>query len=116
MENIGDDNRFSAIHGGAARARLRSDRKAVDGRGVRLGKTRSGAVPHMLPVLIEEQDRTKQAVKSAFHNSNQLLQYFFQRGVAGYHLQDTDLSVTQRLRLLALGYVHQGADDLTDFT
>src|SRR5258708_18705675 len=60
LENVGDDNRLSAVDGRAARSRLRSDAKAVDGLGVGLGKTGCGAVPHMLPVLVKEQYRAKQ--------------------------------------------------------
>src|SRR5712671_5360195 len=68
LENVGDNDRFSAVHGGATRSRLRSDAKAVDGLGVGLGKAGGGAVPHVLPVLVEEQDRTEQAGKLGFHN------------------------------------------------
>jgi hypothetical protein len=70
------------------------------------------APPHVLPVLIEEQDRTKQAGKLGFHNPHQLLQYFLQRSIAGYHLQNTALSVTQRLCPLAPGGVHHCANEL----
>ncbi len=41
-----------------------------------------------------------------FHNPYQLLQYFLQRSIAGYHLQDAAFSVTQRLCPVAFGYVH----------
>src|SRR5258708_8588278 len=105
LENVGDDNRLSAVDGRAARSRLRSDAKAVDGLGVGLGKAGGGAVPYMLPVLVKEQDRAKQASKLGFHNAHQVLQYFFQRSIARYHLQDTTLSVTQRLCPPALGDV-----------
>src|ERR1700682_599843 len=108
LENVGDDNRFSAVHGRAAGSRLRSDAKAVDGLGVRLGKAGSGAVPHVLPVLIKEQDRAKQAGKLGFDNSHQLLQYFLQRSIVRYHLQNAAFSVTQRLRPLAFGDVNHG--------
>src|SRR6202046_3649593 len=112
LENVGDDNRFSAVHCGTARSRLRSDGEAVDGIGVALRKAGSSTVPHVLAVLIEEQDRAKQAGKLGFHDPHQLLQYFLQPSVAGYHLQNTALSVTQRLGLLALGNVHHGAHEL----
>jgi hypothetical protein len=72
-------------------------------------------VAHVLPVLVEEKHRTKQAGKLGFHNMHQLLQYFLQRSIARYHLQNAALSVTQRLRPHAFGYIHQGADDLSDF-
>src|ERR1700681_4623847 len=112
LENVGDDNRFSAVHGGAARSRFRSDAKAVDGFAVGLGKAGGGAMPHMLSVLVEEQYRAKQAGKFGFHNPYQVLQCFLQRSIAGYHLQNTALSVTQRLCPLALGGVHHGANEL----
>src|SRR5258707_13201640 len=115
LENVGDHNRLSAVHGRAARSRLRSDAKAVDGLGVGLGKTGCGAVPHVLPVLVKEQDRAKQPGKLGFHNAHQVLQYFLQRSIAGYHLQNTALSVTQRLCPHAFGYIDQSADDLRDF-
>src|SRR5260370_23306016 len=105
LENVGDDNRLSAVDGRAACSRLRSDAKAVDGLGVGLGKAGGGAVPHALPVLVEEQDRAKQAGKLVFQNANQALQYFLQRSIARYHLQDTTLSVTQLLVPLAFGLV-----------
>src|SRR6202165_2066543 len=108
LENVGDDHRFSAIHGCAAGSRLRSDAHAVDGAGVGLGKTGSSAVPHVLPVLIEEQDRAEQAGKLGFHNPHQVLQYFLQRSIVRYHLQNAALSVTQRLRPLAFGNVNHG--------
>src|SRR5436853_5964962 len=69
LENVADDNRFSAVHGGAARSRLRSDAKAVDSIGVGLGKAGSSAVPHMLPVLIEQQNRAEHARKLRFDNA-----------------------------------------------
>src|SRR5260370_14100690 len=94
-----------------ARSRLRSDAKAVDGLDVGLGKAGCGAVPHVLPVLVEEQDRAKQAGKLGFHNEHQVLQYSLQRSIAADHLQDTTLSVTQRLSPLALGDVADGAGD-----
>src|SRR5260370_38465185 len=103
LENVGDDNRLSAVDGRAARSRLRSDAKAVDGLGVGLGKAGGGAVPHMLPVLVEEQDRTEQAGKLGFHNPYQLLQNFLQQSITGYHFQNTALSVTHRLSPLSSG-------------
>src|SRR3984957_1807306 len=103
VENISNDNRLSAVHGGPTRSRLRSDGKAVDGLGVGLGKAWGGAVPHVLPVLMEEQDGAKQAGKLRFHNPHQLLQYFLHRGITRDHLQNTALSFTQRLCPLALG-------------
>src|ERR1700682_4704643 len=108
LENVGHDNRFSTVHGGAAGSRLRSDAKAVDGLGVGLGKAGGGAVPHVLPVLIKEQDRAKQVDKLGFDNAHQLLQYFLQRSIVRYHLQNAALSVTQRLRPLAFGDVNHG--------
>jgi hypothetical protein len=69
-------------------------------------------VPHVLPVLVEEQHRAKQISKLCFHNEHQLLQYFVKRGVAGNHLQNTALSVTQRLRPLALGNINSSTHDL----
>src|SRR5438552_11428031 len=69
LENVADDNRLSAVHGGAARSRLRSDAKAVDGLGVGLGKAGGSAVPHMLPVLIEQQNRAEHARKFRFDNA-----------------------------------------------
>jgi hypothetical protein len=62
-------------------------------------------VPHVLRVLIEEQDGAKQAGKLGFDNAHQLLQYFLQRSIARYHFQDTALSITQGLRPLTLGDV-----------
>src|SRR5258707_5493357 len=112
LENVGDHNRLSAVHGRAARSRLRSDAKAVDGLGVGLGKTGCGAVPHVLPVLVKEQDRAKQPGKLGFHNAHQVLQYLLQRSISRYPLQDTALSVTQRLCPLALGGVHHCANEL----
>src|ERR1700732_2704638 len=73
LENIGDDNRLSAVHGRAARSCLRSDAKAVDGLGVELGKAGGGAVPRVLSVLIEKQDRAKQAGKLPFHHPHKVL-------------------------------------------
>src|SRR5438132_12856264 len=69
LENVADDNRLSAVHGGAARSRLRSDAKAVDGLGVGLGKAGGSAVPHMLPVLIEQQNRAEHARELCFDNA-----------------------------------------------
>src|SRR5260370_31530026 len=112
LENVGDDNRLSAVDGRAARSRLRSDAKAVDGLGVGLGKTGCGAVPHMLPVLVKEQDRAKQPGKLGFHNPHQVLQYLLQRSIAGYHLQDTALSVTQSLCPLAFGDIRHRPHEL----
>jgi hypothetical protein len=82
-----------------------SDAKAVDGLGVGLGKAGSSAVPRVLTVLIEEQDRAKQAGKLGFHNAHQVVQYFLKRSIARYHLQNAALSVTQSLRSLALGNI-----------
>ena len=65
-------------------------------------------MPHVLPVLIKEQDRAKQAGKLGFDNAHQLLQYFLQRSIVRYHLQNAALSVTQRLRPLAFGNVNHG--------
>src|SRR5260370_39703650 len=96
LENVGDDNRLSAVDGRAARSRLRSDAKAVDGLGVGLGKTGGGAVPHMLPVLVKEQDRAKQPGKLGFHNPHQVLQYLLQRSISRHPPQDTAPSVTPR--------------------
>jgi hypothetical protein len=62
----------------------------------------------MLPVLIEEQDRAKQASKLSFHYAYQVLQYLLQRSIARYHLQNTALSITQRLRPLALRDIRHG--------
>src|ERR1700694_743470 len=102
------------VYGRSSVSRLRSDAKAVDGLGVGLGKAGGGAMPRVLPVLVEEQDRAKQAGKLGFYNAHQLLQYFLQRSIAGYHLQDTALSVTQRLRPLVLGDVDYGTDEFNE--
>jgi hypothetical protein len=64
------------------------------------------------PLLVEKQNRAKQAGKLGFHNPHQLLQYFLQRSIAPNHLQNTALSVTQRLCPLALGGVHHCANEL----
>ena len=114
LQNVGDDNSLFAVHGRAARSLLRPDRKPVDGSNERLGQARSGAVPHMLSVVVEEKDRTKHAGELDFHNSHQPLKDFLQRSVSRYHLQNTALSVPQGLRPLALGYIHQGTYDLDD--
>src|SRR4029077_406380 len=58
-------------------------------------------------VLIEEQDRAKQAGKLGFHNAHEVIQYRLQASIARYHLQDMTLSVTQRLCQPAFGHVHQ---------
>src|ERR1700716_386026 len=71
-------------------------------------------MPHMLAVVVEEQDRAKQAGKLGFHNPYQLLQYFLQRSIARDHLQNAALSVTQRLCPLALGDVDHGTDEFDD--
>src|ERR1700693_1824441 len=76
LENIGNDNKFFTVHGRAARSRLRSNAKAVDSPDVGWGKARSGGMPHMLPVLVEAQDRTNYGGKLGFHHPYQLLQYF----------------------------------------
>src|SRR6202165_707261 len=102
------------VYGRSSVSRLRSDAKAVDGLGVGLGKAGGGAMPRVLPVLVEEQDRAKQAGKCAFHNTHQLLQYFLQRSIAGYHLQNTALSITQRLCPLVLGDVDHGTDEFNE--
>src|SRR5258708_29172137 len=115
LENVGDHNGFSAVHGRAAGSRLRSDAKAVDGLGIGLGKAGAGAVPHVLPVLVKEQYRAQQAGQLVFHNPYQLLQYFPQRSIARYHLQDTTLSVAHRLGPLAFAHIHDRADDFSDF-
>ncbi len=60
-------------------------------------------MPRVLPFLVEEQDRAKQASKLGFHNAHQVLQYLLQRSIARYHFQNAALSITQRLCLLALG-------------
>src|SRR6267154_5402082 len=112
LENVGDDNRFSAVHGRAAGSRLRSDRKSVDGLAVGLGEVGRGSMPHMLPVLVAEQDRAPQAGKLRFDNPYQLLEYFFKRSIARYHLQNTTLSITQRLCSLAFRDVYHGTDEL----
>ena len=57
LQNVSDHNRFFAVHGRAARSRFRSDSKAVDGLDVVVGKAGAGAVPHVLPVLIQEEYR-----------------------------------------------------------
>ena len=90
---------------------LGSDQKAVDGLGVGLRKTGSGAVPQVLPVLIKEQDRAKQPGKLRFHHQHQLRQCFLQRSIAGDHFQNAALSVAQRLCSLALGDVHHCSDE-----
>src|ERR1700694_1371834 len=102
------------VYGRSSVSRLRSDAKAVDGLGVGLGKAGGGAMPRVLPVLVEEQDRAKQAGKLGFHNPHQLLQYFLQRSIAGYHLQNTALSITQRLCPLVLGDVDHGTDEFNE--
>ncbi len=73
----------------------------------RFGKARGGTVPHVLPVLVKEQNRAKQASKLAFHNAHQVLQYSLEVRIARYHLQDMTLSVTQRLDTLVFTHVHQ---------
>src|SRR3977135_3785501 len=67
-------------------------------------------MPRVLPVLVQQQDRAKQAGKLGFHNPYQFLQYFLQRSITGYHLQNTALSVTQRLCPLAVGHVYRCTD------
>src|SRR5579863_8434884 len=109
VQNVGDDNRLFAVHSGAARSRLRSDTKPVDGSNVRFGQAWSGAVPHMLSVVVQEKNRTKHASELGFHNPHEASKDFLQRSVSGYHLQNTALSVPQGLRSLAVGYVHQSA-------
>src|SRR6266851_1973458 len=52
QQNVGHDNRLSAVHGRAARSGLRANEKAVDGLGVSLGKAGGSTVSHMLAVLI----------------------------------------------------------------
>src|SRR5205807_409936 len=84
------------------------DAKTVDGLAVGLRKAGGGAMPRVLSVLVEEQDRAKQAGKLDFHNLYQLLQYLLQRSIARDHLQNAVLSVPQRLRPLALGDVDHG--------
>src|ERR1035438_1983479 len=116
LENVGDHNRFSTVHGRAACSCLRANGKAVYDLGVGLRKAGSGAVSRALPVLVEKQDRAKQAGKLGFHNTHQIFQYFLQWTIARYHLQNMALPVTQRLSLLAFGHVHQGTDDLSDFS
>ena len=68
-------------------------------------------MPHVLPVLVEQQDRAKQAGKLRLHDAHQVLQYFLQRSIARDHLQNTALSVTQRLCPLAFGDVNQAAHE-----
>jgi len=105
LQNVGDDNRLFAVHGRAAGSPLRSDGKPVDGGHVGLGQAQSGAVPHMLSVVVQEKDRTKHASELGFHNPDEPLQDFLQRSVSCYHLQNTALAVPQGLRQLALGYI-----------
>src|SRR5438445_3308424 len=76
FKNVSHNNRLSAVHGGAARSCLRSNAKAVNGVVVGLRKTGSSAVPHVLAVVIQEQDRAQQSGKSGFNNAHQLLQCF----------------------------------------
>src|SRR5258708_34248078 len=73
LENVGDHNRLSAVHGRAARSRLRSDAKAVDGLGGGRGRTGCGAVPPVLPVLVTQQDRAKQPGNVDFAHARQVL-------------------------------------------
>ncbi len=70
---------------------------------------------HMSAILVEQQDRAKHSRKLGLYNARQVLECFRQRSIAGYHLQNTALAVTQRFCPLALGHIHQGADDLSDF-
>src|ERR1700731_3349114 len=68
----------------------------------------------MLPVLVEEQDRAKQAGKLGFHNTHQALQYFLQRRITRYHLQDTALCITQCLCTPAFGHVNHDTHEFGD--
>src|SRR5438445_5470244 len=112
LENIRDDNSLSAVHGRAARSCLRSDAKSIDCLAVGLGKVRGCTVPRVLSIVVEEQDRAKQAGKLRLHDAHQVLQYFLQRSIARYHLQNVTLSVTQRLRTLAFGDVNRATHEL----
>ncbi len=67
-------------------------------------------MPSVLPVLVKQQDRAKQTGKLSFHNEHQVFQYFFQRSVARYHLQNATLAVAQDLCALAIRYIRNGPD------
>jgi hypothetical protein len=69
-------------------------------------------MPHMLPVLVEEQDRAQQAGKLGFDNPYQMIEYFFKRSIASDLLQNTTLSITQRLCSFAFRDVYHGTDEL----
>src|SRR5882724_1908400 len=112
LENVGDHNSLSAVHGRTARSCLRSDAKSIDGLAVGLGKAGGRAMPRVLSILVEEQDRAKQAGKLRLHNAHQVLQYVLQRSIARDHLQNAALSVTQRLRPLAFGDVNRATHEL----
>src|ERR1700756_1363992 len=71
-------------------------------------------MPHMLPVLVEEQDRAKQAGKLRFHNSYELLEYSLKGSIARYHLQNATLSLTKRRCPPALGDVYHRTDELNE--
>src|ERR1700730_15008381 len=85
-DNVGDNNRFSAVHGGPAGPGLRSDAKAGDGVGGRVGMAVGVPVLRVLSVRLEEKGRAKKVGKLAFPNSHQVLQYLFQTSLARYHL------------------------------
>ena len=53
--DVGDDDRPSDLHHGAARADARADWLAVETSGVVLGKARRRAQPHMTAVRVEQQ-------------------------------------------------------------
>src|ERR1700747_1104828 len=79
LQNVGDYNRVSAVHSRAARSRVWPDGEPIDSINVGLGEAWSGAMPHMLSVVVQEKNRTEHASELGFNNPHEPSKDFLER-------------------------------------
>src|SRR5204863_5867370 len=104
-QHIFDYDRLAQIHRCSAGAIPRPNRRAIDGFDISLRQIWRRAVPHMLPVVAQEQDGTAQSVGLPFHEKNEARKNLGKRGVGCDHFQNAALIEKEKFLLFDFRYV-----------
>ena len=112
--DVGDDDRSSDLHHGAARADARPHWLAVDAPGVFVGKARGSPHPYMNAVRVEQQDRTHLPFALILDEVDEQGQHLGERRAGRDHLEHLMLTGLECFRLPRRGHVARNGQELHD--